>query len=122
MGGEGGGGYSTNVYTERLRPEVQPLSLLNTIFHEKGNPFVYLLTRNKICYQTEGKAISAGFKTQNFPAHFQAHTGKGLRSAKYSPVNLHSSPATTILNEPPCDKCKDLDKSSFGYLKSKCLP
>ena len=41
-----GGGYSTNVYTARLRPEVQPLTLLNTIFHEKGIPFVYLLLTN----------------------------------------------------------------------------
>ena len=34
-------GYSTNVYTGRLRPEVQPLTLLYTIFHEKGTPFVW---------------------------------------------------------------------------------
>ena len=33
--GRGGGGYSTNFYTGRLRPEVQPLTLLYTIFHEK---------------------------------------------------------------------------------------
>ena len=33
--GDGGGGYSTNVYTGRLRPEVQPVVLLYTIFHEK---------------------------------------------------------------------------------------
>ena len=33
--GAGGGGYSTNVHTGRLRPEVQPLALLYTIFHEK---------------------------------------------------------------------------------------
>ena len=39
----GGGGYSTNYYTGRLRPKVQPLSLLSTIFHEKGTPFVYCL-------------------------------------------------------------------------------
>ena len=39
-------GYSTNVYTGRLRPEVQPLTLLNTIFHDKGTPFVYLLLKN----------------------------------------------------------------------------
>ena len=30
----------------RLRPEVQPLTLLCTIFHEKGAPFVYLLLTN----------------------------------------------------------------------------
>ena len=38
-GGGGGYGYSTNVYTGRLRPEVQPLTLLYTIFHAKGTPF-----------------------------------------------------------------------------------
>ena len=43
--GVGGGGRldSTNVYTGRLRPEVQPLTLLYTIFQEKGTPFVYPL-------------------------------------------------------------------------------
>ena len=44
-----GGGreaYSTNVYTGRLSPEVQPLTLLYTIFHEKGTIFVYLLLTN----------------------------------------------------------------------------
>ena len=33
-------GYSTNVYAGRLRPEVQPHTLLYVIFHEKGTPFV----------------------------------------------------------------------------------
>ena len=37
------GGYLTNIYTGRLRPEVQPLTLLHTIFCEKGSPFVYAL-------------------------------------------------------------------------------
>ena len=45
-GGGGGGRYSTNVYTGRLRTEVQPLTLLYTIFHEKGTPFVCLLLTN----------------------------------------------------------------------------
>ena len=40
------GGQSTNVYRGTLRPEVQPLTLLNTIFDEKGIPFVYLLLTN----------------------------------------------------------------------------
>ena len=46
--GPGGGStqYTTNVYTGRLRPKVQLLTLLNTIFHEKGTPFVYLLLTN----------------------------------------------------------------------------
>ena len=30
----------------RLRPEVQPLTLSCTIFHEKGTPFIYLLLTN----------------------------------------------------------------------------
>ena len=34
-GGVGGGGYSTKFNTGRLRPEVQPLSLLYTILAEK---------------------------------------------------------------------------------------
>ena len=40
--GEGGGGYSTKFYTGWLRPEVQTLTLLYTIFERKGTPFVYL--------------------------------------------------------------------------------
>ena len=36
----GGERYSTNVYTGRLRPDAQPLPLLDTIFHEQGTPFV----------------------------------------------------------------------------------
>ena len=36
-----GGGYSTNVYTGRLRPEVQPPTLLYTIFHEKGTSYTF---------------------------------------------------------------------------------
>jgi len=36
-------GYSKKFYTGRLRPEVQPLTLLYTIFFKKGTPFVYLL-------------------------------------------------------------------------------
>ena len=43
-GGVGGGGeYSTKYYTRRLRPEVQPLTLLYTIIHQKITPFVYPL-------------------------------------------------------------------------------
>ena len=42
-----GGGYSTNVYTGRLRPEVQPLIFfILTIFHKKDIPFVYPLLTN----------------------------------------------------------------------------
>ena len=41
------GGTQQNVYMGRLRPEAQPLTLVYTIFHEKGTPsFVYLLLKN----------------------------------------------------------------------------
>ena len=36
----------TNFNAGRLHPEVQPLTLLKTMFHEKGTPFVYLLLTN----------------------------------------------------------------------------
>ena len=46
MGGGGGaakaGSYSTKFYTERLRPEVQTLTFLLTIFDREGTLFVYL--------------------------------------------------------------------------------
>ena len=41
-----GGRYSTKFYTGRLRPEVQPLTLLYTIFDRKRSPFVYLSLQN----------------------------------------------------------------------------
>ena len=41
-----GRGYSTKFYTGRLRPEVQPLTLLYTIFDRKRSPFVYLSLQN----------------------------------------------------------------------------
>ena len=45
--GPGGEGYSTTFYIGRVRPEVQPLTLLYTIFFtKKGTPFVYLLLTN----------------------------------------------------------------------------
>ena len=39
-------GYSSNIHTGTFRPEVEPITLLYTIFHEKGTPFVYLLLTN----------------------------------------------------------------------------
>ena len=38
--------HPTNFCTGRLRPEVQPLTLLYTIFDRKGTSFVYLPLRN----------------------------------------------------------------------------
>ena len=63
--------------------------------------FCSAATRNNICYQTIGKAISAGFKTLNFQLVFKLVPGKGFALSKYSPVTLHYSPATAILNETP---------------------
>ena len=42
----GGEGYSRKVHMGRLHPQVQPLSLIRTIFHKKGALFVYLLLTN----------------------------------------------------------------------------
>ena len=36
------GGYSTKFYTGRLRPEIQTVTLIYTIFDRKGTPFEYL--------------------------------------------------------------------------------
>ena len=55
--------------------------------------FCSAATRNKIYYQTVGKAISAGFKMLNVQARFQA-------LSKYSPVTLHYSPATAMYLKP----------------------
>ena len=46
----GGGGwgdeYSPKLYTGRLRPEVQPLTLLYSIFDRNDSPFVYFPLTN----------------------------------------------------------------------------
>ena len=56
---------------------------LETMYMKRYAVFFCLTAmRNKICYQTIGKAISAGFKTQNLQAHFQALSGRGLRCFK----------------------------------------
>ena len=61
---------------------------------EVCNVFCLGAMRKNMCYQTIGKAISAGFKMQNFQARFQA-------LSKYSRATLHYSPATAICNETP---------------------
>ena len=40
------GGYSTKFHSSRLRPEVQPRTLLYTIFDREGAAFVYLSLTN----------------------------------------------------------------------------
>lgn len=54
--GREGGGYTTKFYMRRLRPEVQTLTLLYTIFDRKGIPFVYLLLTN--CIACENSRLS----------------------------------------------------------------
>ena len=61
--------------------------------------FCSAATRYNICYQTIGKAISAGFKTQISSLIFKLFPEKGFALSKYSPVTLHYSAATAILNE-----------------------
>ena len=41
-----GWGLLNKVYMGRLRPEIQPLTLLYTIFERKGTPFVNILWTN----------------------------------------------------------------------------
>ena len=41
-----GRGYSTTLYTGRLRPKVQPLTLFYATFDRKGTHFLYLLLTN----------------------------------------------------------------------------
>ena len=53
----GGGGYSTNIYTGRLRPESNPVTPLYTIFPEKRTPFVYLLLTNGTLLHTLFKTL-----------------------------------------------------------------
>ena len=46
-GTQRGGGYLTEFYTERLRPEVQPRTFyIPDSFERRGNPFVNLLLTN----------------------------------------------------------------------------
>ena len=59
------GGYSTNVYTWRLRSEVQPLNLFYTIFHEKGIPLSHTLFRNFASLLTAVNALSFTDRSQS---------------------------------------------------------
>ena len=58
--GGGGGGYWTKFYTGRFRPEVQPLTVLYTIFARKRTPCVYLPSQHT-CMN------SSASSTQPFP-------------------------------------------------------
>ena len=54
----GGGGYSTKFYTGRLCPEVQPLTLLYTVFDRKRTPFIYLPLKNGIPFLNRWNAVN----------------------------------------------------------------
>ena len=62
------GGVINNFYTGRLRPEVQPLTILYNIFHEnlneKGSPFVYLLLTNGT--PSKKLSVSQRYKAKKF--------------------------------------------------------
>ena len=59
-GGGGGGGTEQKFYTGRFRPEVQPLTVLYTIFARKRTPCVYLPSQDT-CMN------SSASSTQPFP-------------------------------------------------------
>ena len=70
------GGYSTNVYAGRLRPEVQPHTLLNVIFHEKGTPFVQnnlsslsAVHQTLVTYSFVGNSQTSTTHPSPLPAH-----------------------------------------------------
>ena len=63
----GGGGEVLNkcLYQE-ARPEVRPVTLLYTIFHEKGTPLVYLLLKNGTGINHKNRTFSRLYKAIKF--------------------------------------------------------
>ena len=61
----------------------------------------YKSTRNKIAIRQQEKPSQQGLKHKIFRLVFKLFLGKGFALSKYSPVTLHYSPATAILNETP---------------------
>ena len=59
--GPGGRGQSTKFYTGRLRPEVQPLTLLCTVSDEEGPPF--LITSVEGCYPFHKPSLQLNLHT-----------------------------------------------------------
>ena len=66
--------------------------------------FCLAATRNKICYQTQ-----QGLKRKISRLVFKFFPGKFFALSKYSPVNLHFSPDTAILNETPAVYRRELN-------------
>ena len=82
------GWYSTLYYTGSLRPNVQSLTFLDTTFHRKGTPFLYLFFRNgrrrsvRFWRCTHGKKVTAlnalqtrgeGVSETPFPSFSRGH-------------------------------------------------
>ena len=55
----------------------------------------------KFSIRQEDKPSHQGLKCKISRLIFKLFLGKGFALSKYSPVTLHSSPATAILNETP---------------------
>ena len=62
-------GYSTKFNMARLRPKVQPFTLLYNIFHRKGTPFTYLV-ENFASLLTDINALSFNYESITNSEHF----------------------------------------------------
>lgn len=85
------------------------------------------LERNKILCQLTGNRISEGLKIQIFPLEgndLRSFPERALLFHDTSPVTLHYSPATTILNENPVHCTKSYVSLLFLYIFSsvECTP
>ena len=66
--------------------------------------FVWQLQEIKLAIRQHEKPSQQGLKRKISKLIFKLFPGKGFTLSKYSPVTLHYSPATAILNENP-DTC-----------------
>ena len=66
--------------------------------------FFLAATRNEICYQTQ-----QDLKRKISRLVFKFFPGKVFALSKYSPVTLHFSPDTAILNETPAVYRRELN-------------
>ena len=63
--------------------------------------FVWQLQEIKLAIRQHEKPSQQGLKRKISKLIFKLFPGKGFTLSKYSPVTLHYSPATAILNENP---------------------
>ena len=79
-----------------------PVNLKKKCFEAMKRYAVFLFgSYEKENLLSDSRKSKQGNKTQNFQAHFKLFPGEGFALSKYSPVTLHYSPATAILNETP---------------------